>query len=201
MLVQAYLFALMFSGFTVPAIDSGSTLFRWGVLVALAASALFGWRNPGLPAMMIAALGLFGAATAGFSPRPQYGFQFGVGLILMTGLAGGVMARNFPGVEGVKKLIGYFRVVAVVYAILAVSALADAAPGKPLLGSALLRTAVRDDRRDPPADPACGRGWTAHGPTLQRWRSGCAGARHPGASCSFPASERAFTLARSAAFR
>ena len=123
LLVQAYLLALMFSGFTVPAIDSGSTLFRWGVLVALGASGLFGWRNPGLPAMMVAGLGVFGAATVGFSPRPQYGFQFGVGLILMTGLAGGVIARNFPGIGGVRKLVGYFRVVAVVYAVLAVSAL------------------------------------------------------------------------------
>ena len=171
-------------GFTVPAIDSGSTLFRWGVLFALAGSALFGWRNPGLPAMMVAALGLFGAATAGFSPRPQYGFQFGVGLILMTGLAGGVIARNFPGVgrraQAHRLLQGRggrlrdpcrFGV-------------ADAAAGRRFSGLLSSAPAVRDDRRHPPSHPAVVLAGSLRGPrsTVEE-RS--AGPGHPGAHAPF----------------
>ena len=171
LLVQAYLVALMFSGFTLPAIDSGSTLFRWGVLAALGASALLGWRNPGLPAMMVAALGLFGAATAGFSPRPLYGFQFGVGLLLTTGLAGGVIARCFTDIAGIRELLKYFRSVAVIYLVLAVSALPTMRQGRRYSG--LLSSAPLFVMTGGILLPILLWSWLDRSRTTgQRWRSG-----------------------------
>jgi len=55
-LLGAYLFLLMFSGFAVPAIDAGSTLLRWVVMLLIALTAVRGARLPG-PSSWAASLG------------------------------------------------------------------------------------------------------------------------------------------------
>jgi len=123
LLVGFYVLAACFSGFMVPAIDAGSTLFRWMVLLLLAATALRGMASPGWPAILLALYGVLAFVLAFLGPVAWYSAQLSLLFVVLNGLVGAAVADGLRTSEGVKSLTRRFVWGATAFAIIALVSL------------------------------------------------------------------------------
>ncbi|HOD81744.1 MAG: O-Antigen ligase [Planctomycetes bacterium ADurb.Bin126] len=168
-LLGAYLFLLMFSGFAVPAIDAGSTLLRWVVMLLIALTAVRGARLPGLPAVMLSVYAAYGLLTAPLSPVALWSIQTGLLMLVATLPMAAATADHLRTLDDVYRLLKLFLLGGGLYVMLGLVSLgslrqgvrfsgaSSSAPLFVLTGGLLLPTAV----------------WGAMSPHLRSWRWYC----------------------------
>ena len=168
-LLGAYLLLLMFSGFTVPAIDAGSTLLRWVVMFLIALTAARGVRSPGLPAVMLGLYAAYGLMTAPASPLSLWSAQNALLMLVATLPMAAATADHLRSLDDVYKLHKMFLLAGGVYVVLGLASLgslkagsrfagaSSSAPLFVLTGGLLLPVAV----------------WGAMCPHLRAWRWYC----------------------------
>ena len=134
-LVGLYLASLMFSGFVVGWVDTGSTLVRWLILVVLAVTAAQGWRMPGLGAMMIGLFALYQLSTVLFSPVKFWGAQKAALMLIAAVPMGAAITHSLAGREDVKRLLKMFLLAAGLYAVMGLLTLPSLRVGSRFAGA------------------------------------------------------------------
>jgi len=130
-LVSLFMIAVVFSGFVVaPAMDSGSTLFRWVVIFLLAATVGWGMRWAGPLAFVLFVLGA-AAIVMSFSGRIWfYAAQRSFLLMVFAGPMAWALADSLNSKADVDKFYKTFMIAAAVYVVAAVANMGHMVPGR-----------------------------------------------------------------------
>ena len=83
-LILAYCVCLMFSGHLIEAIESGTTLLRWMLILCLSLSVNRGFRSAGIMCVMLGIYWCFGVASVFWSSNPMMGLQLTVLSVMLT---------------------------------------------------------------------------------------------------------------------
>lgn len=94
-LIAGYSICLMFSGHFVDAVDTGTTVVRWGVIGLIAIASLNGVHRSGTVCSMLAAYWAFSIFTVLWSPAKSFGLQVSVLSLAMTGPAALAMSHCY----------------------------------------------------------------------------------------------------------
>ena len=134
-LVGLYLASLMFSGFVIGWVDTGSTLLRWAILLVLAGTVGRGWRMPGLGAMMIGLYALYQLTTVLFSPAKLWGAQKAALMFIAAVPMGAAITHSLGGLDDVKRLLKMFLLAAGLYALMGLLTLPSLRAGSRFAGA------------------------------------------------------------------
>jgi len=135
-LVFLYWVALMFSGHANETLDSGSTLFRWLIVVLLSGTIVFGVAKPGLPATMLGLCGLLGLVTSFYSPVFFFGLQRATLLGMSAVVMMGAIAHSIQSTKDVRTFYKLCLVAAGVYVLLGMASLGSLREGMRFAGAA-----------------------------------------------------------------
>ncbi len=122
-LLAIFVVALMFSGHPLEALDAGSTLLRWTVMVFLGGTLVFGISNPGLPAILLSLFSIMAIMGAFNVPIPSYGIQRAGLMLVMTGPMAVAVANTIQTRDDIRRIITLFVIAAIAYIIMSLIAL------------------------------------------------------------------------------
>ncbi len=133
-LVALFVAALMFSGAAVLSLDAGSTLFRWTIIFALALTCIRGMRSPGLPAIMLGAVGFLALLSGLRGQFPLYSIQRSILLMVAALPMAAAIAHHLRTVNDVTRLLKMFLWAAGLYAVLGMAFLPSLRAGTRFAG-------------------------------------------------------------------
>lgn len=134
-MVALFLIFLTFSGIAIAALDSGSTLLRWGMIFLLGLTCISGMKFPGSPAIMLGIVGLLGLVAGLSSVAPMYTTQRSGLLIVFATLMAAAIAHEAATIKDVQGLIRCFNIAAGVFMILGLISLRSLRAGERFSGS------------------------------------------------------------------
>lgn len=122
-LLAVFVVALMFSGYYIPAVDSGSTLLRWLVIFLLALSCVRGVKSPGVGAIMIGSMAIWGMLTSPMALSLSWAMQKTGLMFAVAILMGAAVADQIRAPKDIRILLWIILAGAGLYAVLGLSSL------------------------------------------------------------------------------
>lgn len=135
LLLALFLLALPFSGSVILWLNSGSTLFRWSVMIVLALTALSRFQWPGLAAFLMGFAACLGIPMGLGGIGPMYILQKTILFVVMMGPMAASLAYQLQDIKDVHRVMRYFIIAAAVLAVLSVVSLPQLRAGERFAGA------------------------------------------------------------------
>ena len=135
LILAVFLLALPFSGSVIPWLNSGSTLFRWSVMIILALTAIARVQWPGVATLFMALAACIAIPMGLGDPRFGYTMQKGVLFIIMMAPMAAALAYQLRTREEVDRVMRYIIIAGALVCVLGLISLPQLRAGERFSGA------------------------------------------------------------------